>query len=299
MTGSDSSYRADSADSADSAAAIRLANVSRDFRVRRTSLTAPPQVVHALRDVSLSVSPGSRYGVVGESGSGKTTLLRLIAGLDSPTSGTVQVYGADPAGSENRSGKRRRNPQMVFQDPFASLDPRMRIADVVAEPLIAAGVLPVHERVREVLNAVQLDPAAARRYPHQFSGGQRQRISIARALAAWPSILLADEAVSALDVSTRGQILDLLGELSQTRGFTLVFVSHDLSVVHALCDEVAVLRRGELVESGPVASVYANPQHPYTRELLAAVPTIAGGLARARDRQARSATLPDAAGSLE
>jgi ABC-type microcin C transport system duplicated ATPase subunit YejF len=169
---------------------------------------------------------------------------------------------------------------------MGSLDPRMRIKDIVAEPLLAQHASGVEERVRAVLGEVGLDASALRRYPHQFSGGQRQRISIARAIGPRPSILLADEAVSALDVSSRGQVLELLDRLATSEDFTLVFVSHDLSVIRRVCDQVAVLRDGRLVESGTIRQVYDNPQHDYTRELLAAVPTIEHGLVRARTRAA-------------
>ncbi|WKK26803.1 ABC transporter ATP-binding protein [Streptomyces olivoreticuli] len=219
---------------------------------------APRAHFTALEEVGLELRAGRRLGVVGESGSGKTTLLRLLAGLDRPTAGTVET--ADGAGL-----------QVVFQDPMGSLDPRMRVRDIVAEPLRGAAS---PGRVAELLTAVGLPADAASRYPHQFSGGQRQRIAIARALAPNPSVLLADEPVSALDVSVRAQILDVLRGVTGERGMGLCVVSHDLGVIRYLCDDVVVMRGGRVVERGPVAEVWDDPQHPYTRQLLDAVPVM-------------------------
>nr|WP_243859478.1 ATP-binding cassette domain-containing protein [Amycolatopsis arida] len=236
-----------------------------------------PEVV-ALRGVSFDVARGQRLGIVGESGSGKSTLVRLLAALDRPTSGTISFEGRriDHL-PERRLGFLRERLQIVFQDPMGSLDPRMRVRDIVAEPL---GRAPDRrERVRELLDAVGLPADAGDRYPHQFSGGQRQRISIARALAPRPDVLIADEAVSALDVLVRAQILDLLAELVDRFALTLLFVSHDLAVVRHVCDTAAVLRRGEIVELGPVDRVYDAPEHPYTRELIAAAPSLRRALA--------------------
>jgi peptide/nickel transport system ATP-binding protein len=233
----------------------------------------------ALRGVSFGVKAGQRFGIVGESGSGKSTLVRLLAGLDRPTSGTIEFRGIRIDNLGERGLKFLRDElQIVFQDPMGSLDPRMRIRDIICEPLSRgddrAG------RLRELLDAVGLPQDAASRYPHQFSGGQRQRISIARALAPHPKVLVADEPVSALDVSVRAQILSLLADLVERYDLTLVFVSHDLSVIRHVCDTVAVMRRGEIVELGDVEQVYQQPAHPYTRELIAAAPTIRGALAR-------------------
>ncbi|MEJ7651453.1 MAG: ABC transporter ATP-binding protein [Nakamurella sp.] len=260
-------------------AVIELRDVSRTFHSRGRE-------VQALQDVSLSIPRGSAYGIVGESGSGKSTMMRLIAGLDTPTVGRVTVNGTDITGlPERRLGPLRRSLQVVFQDPMGSLDPRMRIGRIVAEPLVAQGHADPAARVREVLGQVDLDPEIVNRYPHQFSGGQRQRISIARAIAPDPEILVADEAVSALDVTVRAQILDLIADIAAARSLTLVFVSHDLSVVRRVCDQVAVLQRGRIVESGPVAEVYDRPQQDYTRQLLAAVPDLQQSLGLARARQ--------------
>ncbi|MFD9945699.1 ATP-binding cassette domain-containing protein [Nonomuraea sp. NPDC059023] len=253
---------------------IEARDLTRVYRRPRTSLTRPGEAVHALKGVSLSVARGERYGIVGESGSGKSTLLRLLCGLDRPTSGSIRFAGQEIVGRRDLRFLRN-DLQIVFQDPMSSLDPRMRVRDIVAEPLVAQG-LPVGARVAELLEEVGLPAAAAERYPHQFSGGQRQRIAIARALAPAPKVLVADEAVSALDVSVRGQILNLLADLIDAHGLTLVFVSHDLSVVRHVCESVAVMSEGEIVESGAVDEVWAGPEHPYTRTLLQAVPTLEG-----------------------
>ncbi|MEC3981078.1 ATP-binding cassette domain-containing protein [Amycolatopsis sp. H20-H5] len=237
------------------------------------------RAVRALRGVSFEVEAGQRFGIVGESGSGKSTLVRLLAALDKPTAGTVSFQGRRIDTLPERKLKFLRSElQIVFQDPMGSLDPRMRVRDIIAEPL---GRTPGRvERVTELLEAVGLPADAAGRYPHQFSGGQRQRISIARALAPNPSVLVADEPVSALDVSVRAQILDLLASLVDQFALTLVFVSHDLGVVRHVCDRVAVMRRGEIVELGDVDQVYDAPEHEYTRELLAAAPSLRAALAR-------------------
>jgi oligopeptide/dipeptide ABC transporter ATP-binding protein len=254
---------------------ILVENLVRDYQRPRTSLTRRGPVVHALRGVSFEVTAGERFGIVGESGCGKSTLLRLLAGLDRPTSGRLVVEGTDIAPLPERRLKFLRDQlQMVFQDPMSSLDPRMRVKDIVAEPLVAQGDRAPRARVTELLKGVGLPGTALHRYPHQFSGGQRQRISIARALAPAPDILLADEPVSALDVSVRAQVLNLISDLVDELELTLVFVSHDLSVVRHLCDRVAVMSAGEIVEIGPVERLWRNPQHAYTRRLLADVPTM-------------------------
>jgi peptide/nickel transport system ATP-binding protein len=235
------------------------------------------QRTHALRGVSLRVEAGQRFGVVGESGSGKSTMVRLLAGLDRPTSGEILFEGRRIDLLPERALRfLRAKLQVVFQDPMGSLDPRMRVRDIICEPLGRRDAA----RVAELLDAVGLPANSADRYPHQFSGGQRQRISIARALAPRPSVLVADEPVSALDVSVRKQILDLLADLVARFDLTLVFVSHDLGVVRRVCDTVAVMRGGEIVERGAVAEVYDSPRHPYTRELIAAAPNLRAELSR-------------------
>ncbi|MDO5712440.1 MAG: ABC transporter ATP-binding protein [Micrococcales bacterium] len=262
------------------APALEIADVTRTYRRTRTSLFKPAPTVEALKGVSLSVRRGERLGIVGESGCGKSTLLRIMAGLDQPTSGSVRIVGREIAGiPERRLSFVRDLLQLVFQDPMSSLDPRMRVHEIVAEPLVAQGRGAERGRIPELLTAVGLEPESARRYPHQFSGGQRQRISIARALAPDPEILVADEPVSALDVSVRAQVLNLMSDLVDEFGLTLVFVSHDLSVVRHLCERVIVMEGGRIVEEGPTARVYQDPQHPYTRGLVASIPTLAGALA--------------------
>lgn len=255
---------------------IEAVGVGRDFRRPRTRLFAAPPVVHAVRDVTLTIDRGERFGIVGESGSGKSTLLRLIAGLDQPTTGEILIDGRKIQGQRTgQLGWLREKLQLVFQDPMSSLDPRMRVRDIIAEPLVAQGWQgDRRDRVTDLLERVGLSAVAADRYPHQFSGGQRQRISVARALAPGPEILLADEPVSALDVSVRAQVLNLIDEVVDGFDLTLLFVSHDLSVVRHVCDRVAVMRNGEVVEVAPTEELFAEPKHPYTQSLLAAIPNL-------------------------
>jgi len=262
--------------------AVRVRELRRTYRRPRTSVRQPGPVVEALKGVSFEVARGERFGIVGESGCGKSTLMRLLAGLDQPTSGEVQVEGQTVSGvPERKLGFLRSSLQLVFQDPMGSLDPRMRVRDIIAEPLVAQRLPNRQARVAELLDAVGLSPEAADRFPHQFSGGQRQRISIARALAPSPSILLADEPVSALDVSVRAQVLNLITDLVGELGLTLVFVSHDLSVVRHVCDRVAVMSEGEIVETGATQQIFDAPQHPYTQRLLRAAPSMRRALAGA------------------
>jgi ABC-type dipeptide/oligopeptide/nickel transport system ATPase subunit len=222
--------------------------------------------------VSLSVEAGASVGLVGESGSGKTTLLRLLLGFARPDSGTIRFDGAvlDPGnGAFMRSY--RRQVQAVFQDPYSSLDPRQNVLSIVSEPLRSLRIPGDRTAaVSEALKSVGLPADILKRYPHEFSGGQRQRIAIARAIVAKPRLLLADEAVSALDLSTRIRIVELLKHLAAD--MTMVFVSHDLGVVAALCDEIVILEKGRIVEAGPTRKILDNPQHPYTRTLLGSVP---------------------------
>ncbi len=239
---------------------------------------------HALRDVSLDIERGARLGVVGGSGSGKTTLMRLLCALDRPTSGTVSFRGRALGRRPRDLADLRASVQLVFQDPRSSLDPRMRIGTTITEPLRSPLLrgrpdVPADaaSRLAEVMADVGLDPRLAGRYPHELSGGQRQRVAMARALAPRPDVLIADEPVSALDVSVRAQVLNLLLGLVEHEGLTLVLVSHDLAVVRHVCDEVVVMSEGRIVEEGPIARVYEHPQHAYTRELLAAVPKLPTG----------------------
>ena len=233
----------------------------------------------AVEDVSFEVAPGATFAIVGESGCGKTTLARMILRLIEPDHGVVHFAGRDLLRLEGEElRKQRRQMQMIFQDPFASLNPRMRVLEIVAEPLaIHEPRLSARERAsraREMLKRVGLDAAAAKRYPHEFSGGQRQRIGIARALILHPKLVVADEPVSALDVSVGAQVLLLLEELQKEFALTYVLISHSLPVVRQLASHIAVMRRGQMIEYGPANLMLHEPTHAYTKELLAAVPEI-------------------------
>lgn len=252
---------------------MRVTDLVRTYSRGKTSLFKPATLVHALTGISFEVPQGGRLGVVGESGSGKSTLLRILAGLDQPTSGSAVVAGNEVAGArEAELRELRQHLQIVFQDPMGSLDPRMTVEQIIAEPLLVRGRSETKaeraQMVAEMLESVDLPASSAERYPHQFSGGQRQRISIARALICRPQIVVADEPVSALDVSVRAQVLNLLADLVDEYGLTLVFVSHDLAVVRHLCDSVIVMQAGEIVEAGDTETVYQSPQHPYTKTLI-------------------------------
>jgi oligopeptide/dipeptide ABC transporter ATP-binding protein len=250
--------------------------LTKRFPVGRTVLGRPRGWVHAVTEVSLALAPGETVGLVGESGCGKSTLGRLLLRLIEPTAGDVRFDGRSLGGLKSRELRAlRRSMQIVFQDPYGSLNPRMRVEAIVGEGLLIHKLGNRAERrakVRELLELVGLSPESASRYPHEFSGGQRQRIGIARALALGPRFIVADEAVSALDVSIQAQILNLLQDLQRRLSLTLLFISHDLRVVEHLSDRVAIMYLGRIVESGPRADVYGNPRHPYTRALLSAVP---------------------------
>jgi len=248
---------------------LHLADVTRTFG-------RGPGATHALRGVSFDITRGQSLGIVGESGAGKSTILKLMMGLDQPTSGTVAFRG-QLLDRRNRALMRefRRSVQIVFQDPRSSLDPRLSVGAIIAEPLRSLAVPGDRRaRVREVLEWVGLDAADAAKYPAQFSGGQRQRIAIARALAPAPSVLVADEPVSALDVSVRSQIIDLLARLKSELGLTLAMVSHDMAIVGQLCERTIVLHGGQIEEEGETRQVLTRPQADYTKRLLAAVPTL-------------------------
>jgi peptide/nickel transport system ATP-binding protein/oligopeptide transport system ATP-binding protein len=255
---------------------IAAEGLVKHFALRPGLLGSRRGRVRALEGVDLAVEPGECLAVVGESGSGKSTLARLLVRLLEPTAGRVLFRGQDLAtlGGEPLRRLRRRF-QIVFQDPYGSLNPRMRIGRALAEPLAAHGLAPRGERsdrVAELLERVGLPRDAARRFPHEFSGGQRQRIAIARALATGPELIVADEPVSALDVSVRAQIVNLLAELQAGLGLGLIFIAHDLAVVEQIADRVAVLYLGRVVEQAERHRLFAAPQHPYTAGLLAAVP---------------------------
>jgi oligopeptide/dipeptide ABC transporter ATP-binding protein len=259
-----------------SEALVVAENLARRFGGHRLLGRKP---THAVSDVSFAIARGEAVGLVGESGSGKSTIGRLLLGLLEPSEGSVRLDGQDITRlSGNALRKLRRRVQLVFQDPYSSLDPRRRVGSQIADGLAIHSIVPFTERpvrVRALLEQVGLDPTHADRYPHEFSGGQRQRIGIARALATAPDFIVADEPVSALDVSVQAQVLALLADLRQRLSLSLLFISHDLPVVRSLCDRVIVLYLGRIMEEGPVAEVMERPRHPYTRALLSAAPSIA------------------------
>ena len=248
------------------------------LELREAGLRYRRAATPALDGVSFAVEPGRSLGLVGESGAGKTTALSLLLGLARPTSGAV-LFEGEPLDPRDRAQLRRfrRAVQPVFQDPYSSLDPRQSVGRIVGEPLASLRVADgadARDRVARALEAVALSADTARRYPHEFSGGQRQRIAIARAIVSRPRVLLADEPVSALDVTTRIQIIELLGTLAATEDMTVVMVSHDLGVVASLCADTVVLQGGRVVEQGTTREVLGSPRDPYTRRLLASVPRL-------------------------
>ena len=256
---------------------LRGRGLTRAFPAPRSRLFEQKRWTTALDDADVDVREGSALGVFGESGSGKSTLIRLLLGLDIATSGTVEFGGraVDPRAGARALHWLRRETGIVFQDPYASLDPRMSVGRIVGEPLWALGIEGDRRaRVREVLEDVGLEPGMAERFPHEFSGGQRQRIALARAIVHRPRLLVGDEPLSALDVTVRAQILDLVRELRARQRLTLVLVSHDIGVVQNLCDDVIVMKDGRIVEEGPTEKVLLAPQVAYTRRLLASIPTI-------------------------
>ena len=250
--------------------------VSKQYRLPREHLLSSAPVVQALDDVSFTLHAGRSLGIVGESGSGKSTLARLVMALEAPTSGRVLLDGQDLNTLSAAQLRRARSQvQMVFQDPYGSLDPRRTVGQTVAEPLaVLHGASRSEQRTRagEALEAVGLRASDLAKYPHEFSGGQRQRIAIARALITRPKLIVADEPVSALDVSVQAQVLNLMQDLQDQFGVTYLFISHDLSVVDLVCDEVVVLQHGRIVEQGPPQRLFRAPEHPYTQRLLASVP---------------------------
>jgi peptide/nickel transport system ATP-binding protein len=256
---------------------LRTDGLSFAYPERTAALFRRGAVREVVKNIDLTVPRGSVLGLVGESGSGKTTLGRLLVRLLRPSSGSIQFDGIEIARlDEAELRPMRARFQMIFQDPQSSLNPRLRLGVTLTRPLQAFGRLkgPRHQndRAAALLDLVGLPAAFVDRYPHELSGGQRQRVGIARALALEPELIVADEIVSGLDVSTQAHILLLLKQLKATLGLTIVFISHDLSVIRVLCDDVAILKQGEIVERGPVVDIFARPQHDYTRELLAAIP---------------------------
>ena len=277
---------------------LQVTDLVREYTLPREHLFKPPGKVHALNGVNFSIAAGRSLGIVGESGSGKSTLARLVMALDAPTSGTVELLGRNlhqlPA-EELRQA--RRDFQMVFQDPYGSLDPRQTVERIVTEPLQAQGQTTraeQREQAAQVLSQVGLRTNDLGKYPHEFSGGQRQRIAIARALITRPRLIVADEPVSALDVSVQAQVLNLMQDLQQQFGITYMLISHDLAVVNHLCDEVVVLYQGRIVERGSPGELFRNAQHPYTQSLVGAVPQVLPGRARARRAAAAAATAKTA-----
>ena len=273
---------------------LQVTDLVRHYALPRETLFGAPPLVKALNGVSFSVQAGRSMGIVGESGSGKSTIARLVMALDAPTSGSVQLEGRDLHTMPRQALRTaRRDFQMVFQDPYGSLDPRQTVARIVAEPLEALAETSraeQRERASESLAAVGLRTTDLDKYPHEFSGGQRQRIAIARALITRPKLIIADEPVSALDVSVQAQVLNLMQDLQQQFGISSLLISHDLAVVNHLCDDVCVLHRGLVVERGAPQHLFAHAEHPYTQALLDAVPRA--------EPPARSGAQPPARGMM-
>ena len=255
---------------------VSLKNVSKTFPVGKSLLGKPTKFVHAVNNVSFDVFEGETFSIVGESGCGKSTTGRLINHLLTPDSGEIWFMGKEISRiSQDAMRPLRKDMQMIFQDPAGSLDPRMRVAELIEEPLLIHTDMSAGERmkvVNELLGIVGLSAKHAKRYPHEFSGGQKQRIGIARALTVNPKLVIADEPISALDVSIQAQVLNLLHRLQEEYKLTYVFISHDLSVVEMISDRIAVMYLGFVVETAPKTQLYANPVHPYTEALLSAVP---------------------------
>jgi len=259
---------------------LEARDLFKHFTVRGTAFRSGGETVHAVDGVSLEVRSGETLGVVGESGCGKSTLGRLLVRLHEPTSGTIRFGGRDITSLSRRQLRPfRRELQMIFQDPYASLNPRKRVGQILEDPFRIHRDLSGSEmkrRVRELLETVGLSPDHVNRYPHEFSGGQRQRIGVARALALNPKLIVADEPVSALDVSIQAQVINLLDDLQDDFDLTYVFIAHDLGVVHHVSDRIAVMYLGVIVEVGPSDELFLHPVHPYTEALLSAIPAIEG-----------------------
>ncbi len=277
---------------------LQVDHLVKHYTLPRQRLLAPPPLVQALQGVSFQLRAGHSLGVVGESGSGKSTLARLVMALEAPTAGTVRLAGQDLHALAPAALRRARAGfQMVFQDPFGSLDPRQTVGRIVAEPLAAQGetsTVDMQQRAARMLDAVGLRGSDVSKYPHEFSGGQRQRIAIARALVTNPRLIVADEPVSALDVSVQAQVLNLMQDLQDRLGVTYLFISHDLAVVDLVCDEVIVLYQGRVVEQGTPETLFNAAAHPYTRALMDAVPGVRSRAQAAASRRQRSVLPADA-----
>ena len=262
-----------------SAILLRASGLKRSYVRSRTSLWRAAEPLEALRGVSFELQAGQSLGVVGESGSGKSTLARLVMALDTPSEGTVELLGRNLHQlPEKELRAARRDFQMVFQDPYGSLDPRMTVERIISEPLTTLAGKPSRaaqrQQVLAVLDQVGLRAQDADKYPHEFSGGQRQRIAIARALITRPKLIVADEPVSALDVSVQAQVLNLMQDLQRELGLSYLFISHDLAVVQHVCDQVIVLYQGAIVERGTPQKLFSAPEHPYTQALVKAAPRV-------------------------
>ena len=275
---------------------LEARDLVKHFTVRGTAFRGGDDVVHAVDGVSLEVRSGETLGVVGESGCGKSTLGRLLVRLHEPTSGSVHFDGSDITNLSRRHLRPyRREMQMIFQDPYASLNPRKRVGQILGDPFEIHGGLSrekTRTRVRELLETVGLSPDHVNRYPHEFSGGQRQRIGVARALALNPKLIVADEPVSALDVSIQAQVINLLDDLQSDFDLTYVFIAHDLGVVHHVSDRIAVMYLGVVVEVGPSDELFLAPVHPYTEALLSAIPAIEGEEEVRRERIVLEGEVP-------
>lgn len=255
---------------------LHVSNLMRSYGGYRRLFGSPQPAIHAINDVTFSVAERETLGLVGESGSGKSTTGRVVLQLERPDSGKVYFKGEELTGlSSQELRKYRREMQIIFQDPYSALNPRMQVGRFVGEPLIVHNLergTALKDRVAELFRLVGLDPSFMSRYPHEFSGGQRQRINIARAIALQPSFIVADEPITALDVSIQAQIVNLFQDLQEQMALSYLFIAHDLSMVRYLCQRIAVMLRGRIVEMAPTEAIFGNPQHPYTQSLLAAIP---------------------------
>ncbi|MCI0862244.1 MAG: ABC transporter ATP-binding protein, partial [Chloroflexi bacterium] len=280
-------------------ALVRVEGVKKYFPIHSGILRREIGAVKAVDGVSFEIYEGETLGLVGESGGGKSTLGRTILQLHKPTEGTIYFEGQDLGSlSKDELRRTRARMQIIFQDPYSSLNPRMTVEAIVSEPLAVHKIGNQNERrarVDELLDRVGLNPAFANRFPHEFSGGQRQRIGVARALALNPSFIVADEPISALDVSIQAQVVNLLEDLQDSLNLTYLFIAHDLSMVRHICDRVAVMYLGKIVELGPTEEIYNNPQHPYTQALLSAVPVPDPSVEERRQRIILKGEVPNPA----